>query len=101
MQFDLMAVDPKDPQMIAFRERWMELIPVENGNLDPGNPNSTSPAQKLVVDLFTGNDEPYKDVGTEDIIVGFKVPQLELEAVFRARNQVLAEMIQTQINPDG
>ena len=98
MQFDLMAVDAKDPHMVKFRERWKELTKIENGNLDPGNPNHLSPAQELTIDLFTGNDAPYQDVGAEDVIVGFKVPQLELESLFRGRNQVLAEMIQGEMN---
>lgn len=98
MQFDLMDVDPENPQMVAFRKRWTDLTQIENGNLDPGNPNHISPAQKLTIDLFTGNDKDYQDLGSEDVIVGFKVPQLELEALFRARNQVLAEMIQDKMN---
>ena len=73
-----------------FRKLWGRLTTEENAILNGGNPRNLSPAQKLVIDLYCGHDEPYTDNKSEREIIGFYSAHQEFLAIERARSRALA-----------
>lgn len=80
-----------------FRKLWCRLIAEENAILNDGGTRNLSPAQKLVVDLYCGHDEPYDDEKSEREIIGFYPAHQEFLAIERARLRVLAIWVQRKM----
>ena len=102
MKFDIINIDPESPILEKFRHRWIELTIDENTKLVASTIMGISPAQELVINLFCGHDEAYSDDninGVDLVICSTLPPQMELEALFRERNMVLAEFVSASLNP--
>lgn len=93
MKFRMKGLEPTNKDLRDFRARWLEFIGQENIALNNGGICATSSAQEFLVNLFCGQHDRYPENQDEIILSSIMPPQQELEAVFRARNRVLAEMI--------
>lgn len=107
MKFNITGV-PLGDQNNEFRTLWIQHTMVENQHLYKHSHRAAlrhqdvyrlSTAQMLVIDIYTGNEEPYgedEDLWGHDVEVELGV-NLELEALFRARGTALAEMLSRRL----
>ncbi len=99
IRFDIQGVSPgAKTEFQDFKTKWAEYTSHENRMM--GNSRKVSTAQFFVMDLFCGLDEMYvgfpQDTGDSPevwlTLSTISPPQVELEALFRARNRALAEL---------
>ncbi len=92
MKFRLNGIPRDDAEAEAFRKLWCSYTTEENASLNGGKERNLSTAQKLVIDLYCGNDEPYKHIqSAEREIIAVGPAQQEFEAIVRARSRALTD----------
>jgi len=92
MELVLPGTDLNDPRMQTFHKKWLETIEDENARVS-GIRREASPMQKFIVDMCCGNEAEFNVALDNHAMVANSPPQMELEALFRARNMVLAWML--------
>jgi len=90
MQFDIQGVDQGDPNLKLFRESWVKHTERENKAISGLGIMPVSSAQMLVINLYCGTDTAY-DADNLALFTSNMPGQMELEALFRARQLALAE----------
>jgi len=93
MKFKIEGVDPNAKELQLFHQAWKRQTEQENTNLAGGLQRPLSSAQRLVIDLYCGqdSDERYAGGDHEIEIEAMYLAQMELEALFRGRQLALVE----------